>query len=226
MTDSPDRIPLRRRPWIWLASGAVLLVLTLAASLVTRYVQIQRVIRFVEQIGGSVDLPADEVSIDRTLGWGSRVDLFLGSAATDADIERLCQLLEPVGLESIVFVNLEDADVTDDSLPQLGRLSSLQGLALSRTAVTGVEFDRLAGTDIESLFVNDTNVGDHGAGKLDALPHLQVLALDGTRITDAGLRSLKSLRNLRELSVSNTDTTEQTLAELAESLPGLFVSDD
>jgi len=55
---------------------------------------------------------------------------------------------------------------------------------------------------------------------------LESLYLDGTDITDEGLKYLRSLKNLKELSLSNTGVTDEGCAELLKAIPDLEILDD
>ena len=52
---------------------------------------------------------------------------------------------------------------------------------------------------------------------------LDLLLLDGTLISDAGLAHLKGLTNLRHLSASRTHVTDPGMKELKQALPKLEV---
>jgi hypothetical protein len=52
---------------------------------------------------------------------------------------------------------------------------------------------------------------------------LQTLNLSGTRVTDAGLKSLVGLSKLGELNLSFTSVTEAAVKAFQESVPGCEV---
>jgi len=88
------------------------------------------------------------------------------------------------GLERLRTLNLSGTKITDEALPWLGRLKSMESLDLSQTAVT-----------------------DAGLRSLVELPRLQILSLAGTQISDPGLDSLGRLKGLRILDLRGTRVT-------------------
>ncbi len=58
------------------------------------------------------------------------------------------------------------------------------------------------------------------------LKNLRSLNLDGTAVTNEGLRHLHGLKHLESVSLSNTDITDNGVEELQKHLPGVDVSDD
>jgi hypothetical protein len=56
---------------------------------------------------------------------------------------------------------------------------------------------------------------------LSTLKHVEVLSINGGRITDAGLQNLRRLPNLRMLNLVNTGVTTAGVEELRGALPPL-----
>ena len=101
-------------------------------------------------------------------------------------------------------------------LRQLDRLTSLQGLSLSRSQITDsdlVLLERL--TTLQALELGDTAVTDAGLTHLEGLLDLRELDLENTQVTDAGLVTLTRLSGLQELDLSNTRVTDAGVAHLA-----------
>lgn len=73
-------------------------------------------------------------------------------------------------------------------------------------------------TELQILWLNGTNITDAGLEYLRALPQLQELYL-GPKITDAGLEHLKGLSGLRYLDLTCTQATEKGVEELRAALP-------
>jgi Leucine-rich repeat (LRR) protein len=71
-----------------------------------------------------------------------------------------------------------------------------------------------------ALFLNGTHVTDAGLKELAGLKGLKTLSLRGTHVTDAGLKELAGLKNLQWLNLSGTHVTDAGLKELA-GLKGL-----
>jgi len=81
----------------------------------------------------------------------------------------------------------------------------------------------VAGTPDWRLDLNGTAVTDAGLKELRELKNLQNLNLDNTKITDAGIKELKGLTGLQELEVLGTQVTEAGVTELKARLPGLWI---
>lgn len=91
-------------------------------------------------------------------------------------------------------------EIGDDALERLCKLSGLQELYLSNTAVS-----------------------DEGLKHLACLSDLRRLYLYHTEISDAGLVNLLPLRGLKWLTFSGTNVTEAGLIALRKALPGCKV---
>ncbi len=85
---------------------------------------------------------------------------------------------------------------------------------------------------LESLSLSDCKMEnqsetiDQSLTHIAKLSHLEVLNLDETGVTDAGIPKLSSAQSLIILSVANTQVSELALEELSYSLPRLRVFDD
>jgi Leucine-rich repeat (LRR) protein len=95
-------------------------------------------------------------------------------------------LLEPLK-KQLVWLNLNNAVISDAAMDEIAKLTTLTRLQLS-----------------------NTNITDKGLIKLQSLQQLQSLNLVGTKVTVAGVSQLKDLKNLKSLylyqtGVSNTD---------------------
>jgi hypothetical protein len=106
--------------------------------------------------------------------------------------------------------------VTDAGLCHLARLSRLQHLDLSGTAITdhGLEVFR-ALSELESISLAWTNVTDAGAAKLSGCERLRNVNLMGTSCGDAALQALAGKPHLCQLRTGN-NVTDAGLALLHE----------
>jgi hypothetical protein len=108
----------------------------------------------------------------------------------------------------------------------LARLASdgaaVAELDLSRSRLTDAAAPHLATfTHLESLLLNETQVGDALAKAAAALPRLERLALRGTALTDAGLAELARSTSLRAVFVGQTRVTAEGVAALRSAKPDL-----
>ena len=74
---------------------------------------------------------------------------------------------------------------------------------------------------------NGASVGvqtDDGLKHLKDCKNLEVLTLNGTKVTDEGLKHLKDLKTLKSLSLPRATVSAAAVAELKKSLPGCSIS--
>ena len=109
-------------------------------------------------------------------------------------------LVDCVGVDyfgNVVFINLHDRG-TDRLLAHVGAAQAPEAIASPR-----IRGDR------------------RRARAPGAIENLQLLSLDGTQVTDAGLVHLKRLSSLRWLKLTRTKVTDDGVRELQKSLPHL-----
>jgi hypothetical protein len=130
-----------------------------------------------------------------------------GTQITDAGISHLDRLAM---LEELL---LAKTGITDDGLAQLAKpyRSNFRALDLSGTRITDKGLAALRGNlKLSTLILNDTEVGDDGLKHLDPLLGLLKVSLEGTQITNRGLRHLSTL-DIRYLDLSRTAVSELPL---------------
>jgi internalin A len=71
----------------------------------------------------------------------------------------------------------------------------------------------------EVLVLNATQVTDAGLAHLSGLMTLERLTLVATQVTDAGLAHLTGLTGLETLNLSETQVTDAGISELQKALP-------
>jgi hypothetical protein len=177
--------------------------------------------------------------------WLSRPNLLLDSNVEAHGGKLLVEPDTPAGpTTSVVFTA---RPIGDDDLHFLRNKNGNQRLVLDSTRVTGDCFQDLsAATDLRWLSLMSCPIGDDGLAKLPPLARLELLDLDHTQITDAGLahvaklkglrklmicrnkqlsdaclEHLKGLEELTELDALDTRITEKGARELQKSLPRL-----
>jgi hypothetical protein len=98
----------------------------------------------------------------------------------------------------VVYLQMANADVTDETLDYLRGLRNLRRLDLS-----------------------DSQITDDGLQALQDLPALDTLYIKRTAVTDRGVRDyLLSLQSLKRLDLSGTDTTPEARKAWREAVPG------
>jgi hypothetical protein len=112
----------------------------------------------------------------------------------------------PMGFEEFVYFVSDRRDggtVTDSSTECFQRLTQLEFLNLSKSAIT-----------------------NNGLEHLKGLTRLSLLEFNNTAITDAGLEHLKGLTNLDTLDLRGTKVTKGGVAELQKALPSCEIIHD
>ncbi len=91
----------------------------------------------------------------------------------DAGVENLLP-----SAERLVWLNLDDTQITDAAGPALSRFKNLRFLHLGRTKITDEIIDSLAGLKrLETIHVTRTGITEEGAARLrEALPDTQVIS--------------------------------------------------
>jgi hypothetical protein len=78
-------------------------------------------------------------------------------------------------------------------------------------------------TDLKRLYLNGTAITDRGLKHLAGLRELHTLSLSKTAVSDNGLRELRGLLNLRKLDVRDTNVTAEGAALLKGAIPKLEI---
>ncbi len=138
-------------------------------------------------------------------------------------------------------LNLDTTNVTDASLRRLAAARIANSFGVAGTAVTGDGFDAWAGYPIGTLVVNGCRISHIGWERISRLghlsrlyanscplsdeslaalagrhPELELLNLDGTQLTDAGIEHLLALKQLRFLSFRDTAVSDEAVPKLAK----------
>lgn len=110
-------------------------------------------------------------------------------------VDSLIELLDPIR-KQLVWLRLDDSDVSDAAMARISKLSNLTRLYLTNTKVT-----------------------DDGIAQLRNLKQLQVLNLVNTAVTDKGLLSLKDLEALRAIYLYKSRVDKARWSDLKTAFP-------
>ncbi len=100
-------------------------------------------------------------------------------------------------------------------LPELNAIKQLKWLSLAGSLVTNDDIKGLATNKIEWLDLEGTATSDLGIKHLGDLKKLRYLNLSRTKVTDAGLTLLAGLAELEEINLGGTEIGDAGLKELA-----------
>jgi uncharacterized membrane protein/mono/diheme cytochrome c family protein len=109
--------------------------------------------------------------------------------------DSLVKLLEPLK-KQLVWLKLDNTVITDATMDEISRLSSLTRLQLSNTGIT-----------------------DKGLIKLQSLEQLQSLNLVGTKVTAQGITQLGKLKKLKNLYLYRTGVNNNEWPLLQKTFP-------
>ena len=122
-------------------------------------------------------------------------------------------------IQSIVF--------NPDQERSLQQLLFRSGFAGDRTVEQVVDSDSLICVrkfpDLKRLDLTATNIADPGIEHVCSLQNLEILYLDGTAVSDRGVRLLKQLPRLKRLSLRRVYVTKELVAELEAARPALKI---
>ncbi len=140
------------------------------------------------------------------------VERLVASPKTDdASMERIGRL---AGLR---YLKLENAAITDVSLPALAQLPDLSELSLAGTQISEAGLENLAkARGLTRLDLNGLAIRGEGLAALNDLPKLSEIRLQDTLLDDSGLTALGTLANLRKLKLSRTRISDAGLAALKD----------
>lgn len=132
---------------------------------------------------------------------------------TKLDLRGSADLLSDRGLHLVPkFPNLQSLNLagrkpTAEVISQLGQQTMLRELDLTGSPVDPIIANALSGlSHLQSINLDGTAAGDSAAAALSALS-VEVLSLNGTPLTDAGLQEIGKIKTLKELSVAKTQVT-------------------
>ncbi len=137
-----------------------------------------------------------------------------GAAITDADLTHL------EDLPNLRHLSLRGTAVTDAGLLHIRGLSQLQHLELRGTRILGAGLQHLP-MSLESLDLTDTNVSEEAISRLPRLPSLRTMDLNRLALGDAVAEILGRFPELRHLELDGTRITDDGLKRLLELNPAL-----
>jgi internalin A len=193
---------------------------------------------FVEVNGGSVtDVGLGELAKGSSIRY---VGLFDAATISDAGIAQLKSLRLShltitasdingsgiAGLTSVRSLNVDGcARFSDASLAGLHRLKQLQILVLSSTGVTNDGMDYLVNfPELKQVYLDFTAVDDTGLVTLvRTCPHLEVVSLTGTAVTEAGIIELATLKHIEWVSIQAGAYSASAIAALKQELPAVTI---
>lgn len=117
-------------------------------------------------------------------------------------------------LPALEYANLSNSSFSDAGLAHLKYCRHLQSLVLDETPIHGKGFAGFSSNSkLVALSLNHTPFDDSGMEFLAKLPNLEILHFNGTKITDRSLALLSSLP-LEVLCIEETRVTSAGLAHL------------
>lgn len=154
-------------------------------------------------ISSASDLPSEPFGI-------SQINLEGNPGITKEGLASL------VGLQQLVFLDLEGSSINDECLKPVGQVSGLTQLNLYGTKITDAGLQHLK--DLRELkeigLGGGIPITDKGASVFKNFPKLQNLYLDATEVTDETIETLKGLEELIDINVAGTRVTTKGIKQL------------
>ncbi len=136
-------------------------------------------------------------------------------------------LAQVVPFEQLDYLAVVTDKVTDAGLAHVAALTNLDSLVLTHTQVTDAGLGLLEGSKdkLELLYLDRTKISSAGLKKLAALSAIRILWLEETAATNEGVAHLAELKTLEVLNLSGTRIDDAALAHLSDlpELTGLFL---
>lgn len=171
----------------------------------------------------SGDEVAEAVALVKRLGGSAEINYRSGKPHVEAVDLRETQVTDEelgrvvIALPTLRTLSLEYTPISDAGLAHLKQLSNLQNLDLSQVdhPFTDAGIEHLAGmSTLESLDLEGSHISDVGVKHLQELHRLRDLWLFGI-FTDTGLQSIEGLTNLTRLWISSPNISDVGLKHLA-----------
>ncbi len=151
---------------------------------------------------------------------GHQVRLDVGVKAV-ADLSPLGKLPP----DALVTIRIEDAEMKDEQLRHIGRLTGLIELSIESSTITDAGLKHLSNLhqlreldlDAYGVWEEGFGPGDAGAQVLSRLKSLQRIGLRHARLTDLGLAHLARMKTLRSLELAGTRITDAGLGSLSKT---------
>jgi hypothetical protein len=139
------------------------------------------------------------------------------------DDDGLARIAEIPNVRALYLDNCRE--ITPAGMAHVARLEELQKLSLSKTAVDDASLQHLRDLTqlVELNLFGNEQIGDRGMAALAGVQNLRTLKLQETSVSDEGLRRLKALPNLQEIWLDGTRVTEKGLRELEAARDGIKI---
>ena len=159
--------------------------------------------------------------------WLRRIDVFVDDPLrNDAEDDRILEWISKChGLDTI---SLRQVHPSAEAIGRFRELRNLKGLCIEGGGVDDGAMAQIGKlTQLTRLSVSRSDVGDVGANALTDVTQLKFLFLSRTRVTDAGIPAIARLQRLEELQLSHCRISGLGISRLA-ALPSLktLVLDD
>lgn len=132
------------------------------------------------------------------------------------------QGLALIGSSNISMAFLRANPITDAGLRNLQRSTKLVLLDLSGDQIGDSAIKNICTMPLQVLALNGTKITNESGEFLRKMPTLEALALEDTDFGDRGLQKIAKLPHLRELNCSQTSITDASMHQLAR-MPSLSV---
>lgn len=116
-------------------------------------------------------------------------------------------------------IDLNSSTVTDEALKHLRRLPQREKIHLGKNWITGIGLVNLE-APVTKIYLYGTNADDVAMTVISGLSSLQSLDLEDTRVTTLGVRKLQQLPNIQELDLDGCPLGDE-VREILSAMPHL-----
>ncbi len=119
-------------------------------------------------------------------------------------------------LSGLRRLDMEDSDITDEALKDIGMLKNLRTLVISKTLINGSGFKYLTGlTELRELAASNNDLKPSSVAPLVSLKKLEVLRLGATRMTEESTKYIGKIQSLDSLRLAgNADINDRAISHL------------
>jgi len=122
-------------------------------------------------------------------------------------------------LPTLTILRCDDIDLGGNEFEWLSSVNTLEILSCCNTRLARGNGSRIARQSaLRQLYANDTGVDDGDLSAIEECTHLEVLAICGTKVSEAGAaRAIRSMRKLNELWIDGRIASPALITSIAQS---------
>lgn len=135
------------------------------------------------------------------------------SSVNEADESVNHMLEEKPGMKSL---NLETAGISDEAMPNIGRMFRLKSLNIAHTKISGAGLKHITHLPLGTLNISGLKIDDAAIAAIAQIKTLEKLSAESCELTDEQWAKLASLTKLQQVNVTATPITDRGVAVICK----------